>query len=274
MRYTYNFRWLCSYTFIATRFKSDLTLWFQASLFRSRNLNNDPETRAMIKEIRTFTSVVIFISLSFIANRANADMCDDFKSSVTVEPLTTELSVKAGADINIPLKIKMSESEAKRWNEINMIYQLSNGIEGSKSYSDVVFIKDSGSEVNVPSNLILKTTEAMDGFYALDVTIYTRDSTYSNMCNVHFASLSRLKIEIKNTPERTDIIPPILTSAKFKQAVYKEGDTLELLFQAEDKSDICTVWKEQNGICHSGTQVILQKIDGNETIEFHDLPFD
>lgn len=214
-------------------------------------------------------SFLIPLSIFFLSTHlAHADICDDFKASVSIQALTTQVSVQAGEAIKIPVKITIGENEAKRWKYIDLSAGIHNDIEGSNSPFEASSIKF-GGDLEIPTEFSFQTTRAMGGEYKLGIMLYAQDKSYPGACVFNTDPLQNLKVEIKNKPENTDIDPPVLKTAKFKQKTYQAGDTLELFFQAEDKSDICTVWKEQNGVCNSGTHVELKSLENNDTISFH-----
>lgn len=211
--------------------------------------------------------VLLLLGITF-GTCAYADVCDDFKSSASIEALASEINVQAGSDIKLPIKITMDETQVKRWKYINFSAGLHNDIHGSRTSFDAYALRHSGGSEN-PQELLFQTTTAMGGFYKVGAVIYAQDASYDGFCVMNQDLSSNLKIEIANKPELIDIHPPVLKNIQFKQEVYKAGDTLELVFQAQDKSDICTVWKEQSGMCHSGTHVELKAIDSDDTISFH-----
>lgn len=212
---------------------------------------------------------VLFAVMALGTNQAYADMCDDFKTSVKVEVLTQNISVQAGTEVKLPVKIAIGEDEARRWKFINLSTGLYNDIEGSRSSIDTFSLKFGDGGLEIPTEFSYQTTTAMGGAYKVGVMIYAQDKSYQGPCVIRVDPLPNLNVSISNQPENVDIDPPVLKTASFKQEAYKAGDTLEIAFQADDKSEICTVWKEQAGVCHSGTHFELQAVEGAETISFH-----
>lgn len=204
-----------------------------------------------------------------VAHVAFADMCDDFKSSVTVNTTATALTVKAGDKFSIPVKIDIDPVQAKRWTHIYMMSRAFNGITGSQSMSHTYILTGADGELDLPKSLDFQSSSNMGGFYKAGVVIYAQDKAYTGACEVNFQEIQDLKIELKNDPEKIDINPPVAKNIRFKKNSYGFLDTLEILFEADDKSEICSMWKAQSGSCKFGTHVELTAVDGAGIIAFH-----
>ena len=219
--------------------------------------------------------ICILFMFNFTSAISGAEICDLFKPSMNMEFTDSfPLVLDAGQSVKLNMELKIKPSLKSVFDStgipfIALIVDISNNIEGSKSFFDMIMIKSSdlGAEDQIKQFQVdLKTTEAMYGKYFPVVKF-----SFSLPAGYCFKALEENKgryIQINNSVEKADLNPPSITKLTYNQSSYFFDEVMILQVNLKDKSLICTEAMSEANECSVINHVAFQNVTTKETVDF------
>jgi hypothetical protein len=220
-------------------------------------------------------SVVIALSLLLKTGltMAQNDLCMDLLEAVIgkVSADNVPAEVKAGQKLTAHIKWDVKNKDVlSHWDDIELTAMFWNHIPGSYAINTPFKVKTNGSPLRLTSDVTFDIPKNIVGLYEFaGVKFIARSTNDPKFCYSSRVSPANLpKFVVENELSNVDIFPPELSRFRFEPATARPGETVRLIFSAQDQSAICTKDKEDEGKCVGHWHESVTTEDGLKWVYF------
>jgi hypothetical protein len=220
-------------------------------------------------------SVVIALSLLLMTGLAKAqdDLCMDLLEAVIgkVSADNVPAKVKAGQKLTAHIKWDLKSTDILgHWDDIELTPMFWNRIPGSYAINTPLIGKTNGRPIMLTSDVTFDIPKNLVGLYEFaGVKFIARSTNDPKLCYSSRVTPANLpKFVVENELSNVDIFPPELSRFRFESETAKPGETVRLIFSAQDQSAICTKDKEDEGKCVGHWHESVTTEDGLKWVYF------
>lgn len=222
-----------------------------------------------------FSNVAVALSITLATGMAKAqdDLCMNLLEAVIGKVSADQVpeKIKAGQKFNARIRWEVKNQDLlSHWEDIELTSLFWNHVPGSRIIETPFKVKANGVLQSLINEIGIDIPANVVGLYEFaGVKFIARSSTEPKLCYTSRVTPANLpKFIVENDLSSVDIFPPELSRFRFEPTTAKRGDTVRLIFKAQDQSPLCTKAQEDQGKCVGHWHQSLTTDDGSKWVYF------